>query len=49
VPAAAVIPEQQALFGVIGCRGCVGGTCLRKTKLKICDAYAVMFLEFKKK
>jgi len=24
VPAAAVIPEQQALFGMIGCRGCVG-------------------------
>jgi len=24
VPAAAVIPEQQALFGVIGCKGCVG-------------------------
>jgi len=33
VPAAAVIPEQQALFGVIGCRGCVGGVGLRKTKL----------------
>lgn len=23
VPAAAVIPEQLALFGVIGCNGCV--------------------------
>jgi len=23
VPAAAVIPEQLALFGVIGCKGCV--------------------------
>lgn len=25
VPAAAVTPEWQALFGMTGCKGCVGG------------------------
>jgi len=25
VPAAAVIPERQALFGIVGCKGYVGG------------------------
>jgi len=28
VPAAAVIPEQQALFIVIGCKGCSDGIIL---------------------
>ncbi len=26
VPAAAVIQRVQALFGIIGCKGCVGGS-----------------------
>lgn len=25
MPAAAVIPERQALFGIVGCKGYVGG------------------------
>lgn len=25
MPAAAVIPERRALFGIVGCKGCVGG------------------------
>jgi len=32
VPAAAVIPEQHALFSVIGCKGCVGDLSQYNTK-----------------